>query len=305
MLTTPGKSSLTPGAPISYRQVVIGKVLTIDLSKDASTVEAKAYITPKYVSLIRADTKFWKTAGARVMAGLGGLSVNVESVQSLIMGGVTLAIPPNPGQPVAQGQRFPLYDQPEKEWLEWVPYLSLHEVAPNASKEHPHAIHATLRWRYKNLFRLSRAAEHGAWVCPVEGGFLGPSDVLTPPDNALPDSIRWMIEGTPIALETSAYSSTNGLASLSYAHDYPAWSTDQQRLITIPEDTLIVADPATPTRFVGASRYQTHDAEWTIDPTIPFSADWHGACIVAESDRALIGVLLVDDDKVTVARLPE
>ena len=67
-------------------------------------------------------------------------------------------------------------------------------------------------------------------------------------------------------------------------------------------------DELTP-RFVGAERFTARegdaaDAPWPLDPALPFDPAWHGAAVVAESDGALLGLLLVDEDGTRLARLP-
>lgn len=305
VVTTSGKGALRPGAAVSYRQVDIGTVLGVDLAGDASAVEARLYIRPAYTGLIREHTRFWKTEGARFSAGLTGLSVAVESVQSLLLGGVALAVPPNPGEPAVRGQRFTLYEKPESDWLEWSPSLALDRNAPaiNQPQPQPQPRLALAGWQYKNLFRLTRAAQRRAWVLPIRGGLLGPADVLRDPADALPGSRHLMLDGKPVVAPGAAQPYSQGLAILPYEHGYEPWSAI--RFAEQPEDALVIADPAKPARFIGANRYRLQDSDWRVDPDLEFAADWHGACLVAKRDGALIGILLVGDDRVEVARLPE
>jgi hypothetical protein len=298
VLVTPGKSNLLPGAPLSYRQVEIGQILTVDLARDASAVEARARIAPRYLTLIRENTRFWKTGGARLNAGLTGFSLAVDSVQSLIQGGVTMAIPPDPGPPVAPAYRFPLHDEPQKEWLTWVPYLSLQETT---ARERYYPLPATLRWRHRTFYYLARPAERLGRVLPVTGGLLGPADLLVPPENALPDSVSLILEDGAEVRSFPVKVYANGLARLTYPHEYPVWPAARQRVVTTPEDTLIIADPSIPSRFVGSARYAGQGTTWTIDPAIPFDGSWHGACVIAESDGALLGLVLVTEEQVVVA----
>lgn len=301
MLTTPTKGNLRPGAPVSYRQVAVGAILSVDLARDASAVEAKIYIKPDYVALIRENTRFWKTGGARFSAGLTGLSVDVDSVRALILGGVSLALPPSPGRKSPPGQVFTLYEEPEKAWLEWTTTVPLHEPAANQTVERPRPLPAALRWQYKNLFYWTREAERRGWVLPVRGGFLGPADLLTVPENALPGSANLTVKSASIPLNSVSEPFSKYLMTLSIDHDYPVWT--RTRHSTTPEDTLIVAGPAMADRFVPAARYRAKDSQWTIDPEVPFDPRWHGAAVVAQKDGALIGLLLVDEDKVQVAKL--
>ena len=40
-----------------------------------------------------------------------------------------------------------------------------------------------------------------------------------------------------------------------------------------------------------------------VDPSLPIDAQWHGAAVVARSDGALVGVLLVDSSGGSIAPL--
>ena len=306
-LTTAGKGNLKPGAPISYRQVIIGVIITVDLARDASAVEAKAYIKPEYVNLIRENVQFWRTSGAQVKAGLSGLSVNVDSVHSLVLGGINLAIPPDPGKRVEQDSRFPLHDKPRPEWLSWVPGLSLYTEGNDADKRPP-LLSARLRWDYRNLLYLTQNGERHAWLLPAEQGLLGPADVLLPPDDALPDTVKLMLSVDPYTPADSAamYGDNDALALLPLEHNYANWPTTRTRALDSPEDCLLIAGDDIPPRFISATRMQqqANSATWLIDSAMPFSQRWHGAAVITVSDNKLIGILLVDEDNLQVSLLP-
>jgi hypothetical protein len=299
LLRTPDRGGLRPGAPLNYRQVVIGTIVNVDLSKDVSAVEASIYIKPRYVPLIRENTKFWKTGGAHFSAGLTGLSVDVDSVRSLLLGGVTLGIPPEPGKPVTHGHEFTLHDEPERAWLEWIPSMALYDAA--FLHERPKLLRATLKWRQKNLLYMTRDKERSGWLLPVAEGLLGPKNVLTPPDKALPGSVAFTLGGISTAPPNAIQPYGEGLAILSHTRDLSPW-THRRRFVG-PEATLIVADPDNPARYVGANGYRLEDSKWTIDSPAPFDDQWHGACVLAEKDGALLGILLVDGNQVEVVWL--
>ncbi len=301
VLTTPGRGNLQAGIPVSYRQVIIGTVASVDLARDGSTVETRLYIKPSYRSLIRENSKFWKASGTRLNLGFTGVSLDVDSMRSLLLGGINLAIPPNPGKPVTTGHRFTLYEESDSDWLEWRPSLSLDGTKP--SENRPHPLSVTLRWQYKNLIQFTQDEQRQAWVLPVAGGLLGPADVLSMPSNALPDSTNLTLDDIPIPFSEPAKTLEDGLVILPYAHGYPIWPT--LRFITVPEDAVIITNSDESARFIGANRYQTEDPLWRVDSDLPFDASWHGACVVSEKDGALIGMLLVTEDGARVARLKD
>lgn len=299
VLTAPGKGRLRPGAPVSYREVVIGSLVAVDLARDAAAVEARAYIRPRYRPLIREGLRFWKTGGARLEAGLGGFSVAVDSVQGLLLGGVTLAIPPDPGALVEPGHRFPLAEHPDPDWLAWTPNLSL---AADAPAVRPEPLAARLVWDYKNFAYLTREGRREGRALPVAGGFLGPADLLGVPDGALPGSVRLRVGALPLPPPANSRPRAPGLAWLPAEHGYAPWT--RARRIDAPEDCLVIAGAGLPDRFLGAETFQAGDGLWPVRAAVLFDAPWHGAAVVAQRDGALVGLLLVSGDGPRLARVP-
>lgn len=298
VLITPHKGNLRPGAPVSYRQVAIGTILSVDLARDASAVEARAYVEPAYTALIRDNTRFWKTGGARFSAGFSGLSVDVDSVRGLLLGGASLAIPPDSGARVTAGRVFELHEEPDPRWLEWTTGLSLYEGG-EAAPEKPPLLPATLSWRYKNWLHLTRRTERQGWVLPVPDGLLGPADLLTVPEEALPDSVRLALQDPPATLNPAPNPTSKTLIMLPYVHQFPVWSNTRQ--ITVPEDALVIA-PGRPERFLAADRFRTERSPWRLNSPAAFDERWHGAAVIATRDGALIGILLAGEDEARVAR---
>lgn len=117
--------SLRPNSPIYYRGVEVGVVQEADLSSDATAVSIRLFIRERYAPLVRAGSKFWNVSGADVSGGLfRGVEVKVESLRSLLAGGIAFATPDDPNaKPARNGMIFPLHEQPQKEWLEWSPKI--------------------------------------------------------------------------------------------------------------------------------------------------------------------------------------
>ncbi len=295
VLHTPGKGSLRPGAPVSYRQVVVGTIMTVQLARDAGGVEAEVYIKPGYSTLIREKTKFWKASGAKFQAGLTGLSVQLDSIQSLVEGGVKLAVPPDPGMPVEKGRRFILFERPAPQWIAWKPHIDINEGSGTV-KERPVPKFAVLKWKSMHLNKTRQG-----WVLPVSKGLLGPSDVLTPPNE---DDFTFTLDGNEASLNKVPEILGCDLVLMPLDHGGATWPDEKRRNATVPEDATIITGEAGTSRFVSAHAFTAENGCWEIDPSIPFAEQWHGACVMADSDGALIGILLVDDDEGKVAFFP-
>ena len=127
VLHTKRLGSLKPSSPVYYRGIEVGAVLAVQLSADATAAEIRVRINPRYVKLVRSGSKFWNSSGADVKFGLfSGLEINVESLKSLVGGGIVFATPNDPqARQVRSGTAFFLYDQPAKAWLEWAPKISI------------------------------------------------------------------------------------------------------------------------------------------------------------------------------------
>jgi paraquat-inducible protein B len=127
VLVTGRAGSLRPGSPVYYRGVEVGIIQDIRLSTNAATVEIQLFIKQRYARLVRNGSKFWNVSGMDVNVGLfRGLEVNMESLRSMVLGGIALATPNDPKDTaVKNGTVFPLYEKPEKEWLDWAPPIKI------------------------------------------------------------------------------------------------------------------------------------------------------------------------------------
>jgi paraquat-inducible protein B len=119
--------SFRAGVPIYYRGIEVGAVQDTELSTNSIAVEIRCVIRHRYAELVRSGSKFWNVTGLDVRVGLfRGAEVNVESLKSLFIGGIAFATPDDPkSNPVQDGMIFRLYDQPDKEWLDWSPRITI------------------------------------------------------------------------------------------------------------------------------------------------------------------------------------
>ncbi|GAA3948188.1 intermembrane transport protein PqiB [Allohahella marinimesophila] len=121
VLHAPSRGSLKSGTAVTYRQVRVGEVLGTRLSPEADRVEIFINIDRQWQSLVNSSTRFWNASGFKLEAGLvSGLSIESESVESLLTGGVAFFTPPGSGaEPVKQNAAFALADKPREQWLDW------------------------------------------------------------------------------------------------------------------------------------------------------------------------------------------
>ncbi|MCH2596293.1 MAG: MlaD family protein [Pirellulales bacterium] len=121
ILEASDRFGLQSGSTVSYRGVVVGHILTVGLSNDSVTVEACAFIEPKYHKLICEDTKFWSNSGLDISIGFSGIELDADTLPTIASGGVAFATPDHLGRQAATGQQFELYETPQDDWLKWQP----------------------------------------------------------------------------------------------------------------------------------------------------------------------------------------
>ncbi len=118
--------SLKKGSPIYYRQVEIGRITGIELGPTAQMVWIHVVIEPKYTPLVRRSSKFWNAGGVKVIAGLfSGVSVETESLESIMAGGIAMATPEKLSTPAEENDHFLLAKETDEDWLAWSPKISL------------------------------------------------------------------------------------------------------------------------------------------------------------------------------------
>ena len=110
-LKAPRLASLNRGSPVYYRQLEVGQVESYRLAEDASEVEIGLFIRSEYAHLVHRGSRFWNASGVSIQGGISGVNVELESLASLIAGGVSFYTPPSQQQtPQAEdGNEFKLY----------------------------------------------------------------------------------------------------------------------------------------------------------------------------------------------------
>ena len=120
-LAAANAKGLRVGAPLTFRNVTVGEIVDINLADDGSNARVWAHLNPEHKTLARIKTVFWASGGAEMKANLlDGLKVNVNSVESLIVGGIALALPRNPGGMIPEGHIYRLHSEADDDWLEWL-----------------------------------------------------------------------------------------------------------------------------------------------------------------------------------------
>lgn len=128
-LTAATLGSVSPGAPIYYRGIDIGQVLSYELTPDARALDIKIFVKEPFHNLVRTTSRFWNASGINVSTGASGIDVHVASVQSLLAGGIEFDTPlgTSTGVMAEAGTRFQLFPTQgavgEAQYTEKIPFL--------------------------------------------------------------------------------------------------------------------------------------------------------------------------------------
>jgi paraquat-inducible protein B len=108
--------TINPGSPIFFRDVDVGTVLGYDLGDMASNVTIHAFIRKPFDTYIHDDTHFWNASGLSVNLSGSGISVQLESLRAILLGGIAFDSAPNATKdPISKADHvFTLYASREE-----------------------------------------------------------------------------------------------------------------------------------------------------------------------------------------------
>lgn len=114
--------SLKEGSGVYYREVPVGTVSGYRLATSSDKVLVYINIDKAYASLVYGNTRFWNVSGVGIdFSFFKGAKVRMESVESMLAGGVAFATPNRrKGLSAKSHMKFELYDKPKESWLKWV-----------------------------------------------------------------------------------------------------------------------------------------------------------------------------------------
>lgn len=122
-LETANAESVNAGDAVTFRGLNVGSITKVTLSKNSRVVLIQFNMQNKYVKLIRDHTAFWRKIGIQAKLGLFGSEVKINSVDSIMRGGVELFNPEPPGAQAKAGARYNLSAAPPKGYEKWNPSL--------------------------------------------------------------------------------------------------------------------------------------------------------------------------------------
>lgn len=103
--------SIGIGSPLYFRRLTVGQVTGYDLAEDGRSILIKVFVRTPYDKYVTDDTLFWQASGFDVTLGASGLTVQAQSLLSMLIGGIVFETPPfGPDAKAAAADTvFPLY----------------------------------------------------------------------------------------------------------------------------------------------------------------------------------------------------
>jgi len=105
-LVTESLGGIDAGSPIYFRGILAGEVLGRELASDRRSIYISAFIRDPFDQLVRGNSRFWNVSGVDVGFGAEGPQVRMESLQSVIFGGIAFETPEQAEQVTADAEEL-------------------------------------------------------------------------------------------------------------------------------------------------------------------------------------------------------
>lgn len=103
--------SLDVGSPVYYRRAQVGRVVGYTLDPARDTLAVQVVIAAPNDRLVTPQSRFWNASGFDVTVNASGLTLDTQSLVSVLLGGVAFANPADEAlaPPATDGQGFELF----------------------------------------------------------------------------------------------------------------------------------------------------------------------------------------------------
>jgi len=104
--------SLDVGSPVYHRRTHVGRVVGYTLDSDRDELSVKIFIEAPFQKLVTRQSHFWNASGIDLTINASGLTLNTQTLASVLAGGLAFESPPGikPGPPAPENTVFALYD---------------------------------------------------------------------------------------------------------------------------------------------------------------------------------------------------
>lgn len=318
VLRSDSKHGVTVGAPVTWRGVDVGQILSINLSPDARFVDVHARINSEYTRLLRTSSKFWVTSGLGIDVGLSGVRLNADSLSTIVRGGVsfaTLAVSKEK-TPVTSGQMFQLHDKPDAAWLSTASSLPLvdFELPPTVtiqgsrrssllgiSRAQKFTVNGVLVRRGNQTYILTaRDVLPEAAAEPMESDEkAGTPYIISSPESTGSQTIQ-MVSPTN-SVDATENPKASGLIFFPFADSVGELKTvdvDNLRTPGEPEECCLCRsvktddDASTVIQSIGLDHLKQDGENWLVNIEDENLSHWHGAPVISMQDGRIIGLFV-------------
>ena len=102
-------ASINVGTPIFFKKIQVGEIARVRLDKSGQFVSIQAFIESKYSNLVKEDSKFWNISGLNANISRTGVDFKLDSLTTLIAGGITFNSPTSSNSP-STDQQYQLFN---------------------------------------------------------------------------------------------------------------------------------------------------------------------------------------------------
>jgi paraquat-inducible protein B len=104
--------SLDVGSPVFHRRARVGRVVAYTLNPVLDELLLKVFVEAPYDKLVTTSTHFWNASGISVTVNASGLTLNTQTLASVLAGGLAFESLPGTAKapPAAPESAFTLYD---------------------------------------------------------------------------------------------------------------------------------------------------------------------------------------------------
>lgn len=313
ILRSAQRFGINPGAPLTWRGVEVGRVLSCALSPDSQHVDIRVQINATHQRLVTSATRFWVLSGVKLDAGLTGLKFSADSLATIVRGGIGLITPTDKeAQPARAGDIYTLFPEEDESWTKQAAAINLLQLTP------PKAVLLAASWQEK-ILGFTRSAQRHSLGVPVinEKGQLKvliPADFIQVPSRSIEGSFKLAVESDSKENQLQELATPSGSEGegLLVKLPLPAGLADpvpeeQIRITTEPEDCFAVRqlsnDDETLLESIGRHELSATPDRWMVRKPQMNSAIWQGAPILSALDGKFIGVLVSGDDGVFIVPL--
>jgi len=123
LIESPSVESITVGDAVTFRGLKVGSVTKIVFAKGGQLLQVQVNIENRYTRFVRSNTVFWRKIGIQAKLGLFGSNIKINSMDSIMNGGVEFATPNEAGPMAKALHKFSLAPDSPKDLAKWNPFL--------------------------------------------------------------------------------------------------------------------------------------------------------------------------------------